>query len=46
VFGIEAHLDQVKEIGRPLGIGFLGLGIDADLEPCRRADEPKGAIAS
>ena len=27
-----AHLAQVREIARPLGIGFLGLGMSAEMD--------------
>src|SRR5437763_204672 len=35
---LMAHLAQVKEIARPLGIGFLGIGMTPDWT---RADMPK-----
>ena len=38
-----AHLAQVREIARPLGIGFLGLGMSAEMDArARRRMMPKG----
>ena len=39
-----AHLAQVREVARPLGIGFLGLGMTPNWTPRRDADDAEGPL--
>ena len=39
---VHSHLAQVREIARPLGIGFLGLGIRPDWTLAEMPVMPKG----
>ena len=41
---LMAHLAQVKEVARPLGIGFLGLGMTPNWTPRRHADDAEGPL--
>ncbi len=36
---LMAHLAQVHEVAKPLGIGFLGMGMTPELDPRRHADD-------
>ena len=42
---LMAHLAQVKEVARPLGIGFLGTWHDAELESRRDPDNAQRALS-
>jgi len=39
---LTAHLAQIKEIARPLGIGFLGIGMTPDWSRAEMPSMPKG----
>ena len=41
---LMAHLAQVREVARPLGIGFLGLGMTPHWTPRRHADDAEGPL--
>ena len=41
---LMAHLAQVKEVARPLGIGFLGLGMTPNWTPRRNPGDAEGPL--
>ena len=41
---LMAHLAQLQEVARPLGIGFLGLGMTPTWTPRRHADDAEGPL--
>ena len=41
---LMAHLAQVREVAKPLGIGFLGLGMTPNWTPRRHADDAEGPL--